>query len=106
MPSRRRKHRKPTVTVDNPYFNRAAPQDRTNPARIKAHINRRESYPVYLYHRRTIDEAEFIAARRACAAVSIAACSKRSTSSTICRTSCRQWCSSACSGSVTTLKKR
>ncbi len=68
MAYKRRKNRKPTVMVDNPYFNPAAPADRTNPPKIRARVNRRESYPVYLFHRRTIDEAEFIAAKRACAA--------------------------------------
>ena len=67
MPSRRRKKRTSSIAVDNPYFNRAAPADTTNPAKIKARINRRESYPVYLFHRGTVDEAEFIAAKRSCA---------------------------------------
>jgi hypothetical protein len=48
----------PTIEVDNPLFQRSHMESRTNPARIRAAYNPRESYVGFLFGKKLITEAE------------------------------------------------
>ena len=52
------------IEVDDPYFDPKTPESRSNPRKMKATINARESYAMWLYARRHIDKAELKAASR------------------------------------------
>lgn len=52
------------IEVDDPYFDPKTPESRSNPRKMKATINARESYAMWLYARRHIDHAELLAAKR------------------------------------------
>jgi hypothetical protein len=52
------------VYVDNPYYSKAHDRDNSNPIKIKAQINVRESAIVTLAARKHIDEAQFAAATK------------------------------------------
>jgi hypothetical protein len=47
------------IEIDNPLYNRAHDGDRTNPKRITAAYNPRESYVGFLHAKSIIDDAEF-----------------------------------------------
>lgn len=52
------------IEVDDPYFDAKTPESRANPRKMKATINARESYAMWLYAREHIDHAELLAAKR------------------------------------------
>lgn len=58
------KEKMETVYVDNPFYSKAHDGDSSNPVKIKAQINIKESAIVTLKSRKHIDESQFAAATR------------------------------------------
>ncbi len=69
-PGRKRKQKKPTlasismISVDNPMYSRDHAESASNPKKIEAAFNMRESYVGFLWQRKHIDDAQKMAADR------------------------------------------